>query len=601
MKNFEGFGLSADLYKSLSKMNYTTPTPIQAKAIPLALEGKDILGSAQTGTGKTAAFSIPLIEKMLNSSKGMAVVLTPTRELAKQVLDVIHQLLGHQSPIKTAFLIGGEAMHRQLKQLRREPRIIVGTPGRINDHLDRGTLMLNRADFLVLDETDRMLDMGFGVQIDRILEFMPRQRQTLMFSATLPQAIIKMSGRYLNNPERVSMGATNVIAQNIKQDVIRISQEAKYKELINQLHEREGSVIVFVKTKHGTERMAKNLYKEGFETDALHGDLRQNKRNVVMKGFRDKKFRILIATDIAARGLDVPHIQHVINYDLPQVAEDYIHRMGRTARAGSNGSALSFVTNQDGRKWGAIERLLNPGQKSKSRFADDRDERSSRGGPRRGGKPSAKRFGKKRPGERSDRRSDNRKSDWNSEGRPERGEERRSDNRGFGKKPYAKKKFADRREEGGRTERSNSGWTPQGRSEEKSVDDRRNPNNSFSKRSGKPFGKRTSVRDENGGRSEERSYRKKPAGKSFGKSFKKRDENTSDRPSSKSFGKRSEGHREDGGRPEERSYNKKPSGRSFGKPGKKTFGKKSGNSFGNKMDGQAPRRRNKTSQYKKAA
>ena len=360
MENFEGFGLNPALNISLQKMNYTTPTPIQAQAIPLALEGHDIMGSAQTGTGKTAAFAIPLVERLLSNPKGSALVLTPTRELGKQILDIMHQLLGPHSPIKTAFLIGGDSMEKQLKQLKQHPRLIVGTPGRINDHLERGTLMLNEASFLVLDETDRMLDMGFTIQLERIFKYMPRKRQTLMFSATLPKNILKMSEQYMNDPKRVSVGEVNVIATKIKQEVIRIKQDEKYDELLGQLHERNGSVIVFVKTKYGADRMAKNLRRDGFESDALHGDLRQSKRDRVMKNFRNMNFRVLIATDIAARGLDVPHIEHVINYDLPQVAEDYIHRMGRTARAGAEGAAVSFVSNEDGRKWKAIEILLNP-------------------------------------------------------------------------------------------------------------------------------------------------------------------------------------------------------------------------------------------------
>lgn len=375
MKNFEGFGLSPALAKSLARMNYTSPTPIQEKAIPLAMNGHDILGSAQTGTGKTAAFAIPLVEALLRSPRGTALVLTPTRELAKQVLEVIHQLLGEQSPVKTAFIIGGESMGKQLTQLRAKPRIIVGTPGRINDHLARGSMALHDTGFLVLDETDRMLDMGFGVQLDKILKFLPKQRQTLMFSATLPKGIIQLSGKYLTNPERVSVGETNVVALNIKQSVIKIEQGDKYKELMNQLYERKGSVIVFIKTKHGADRMAKNLRRDGFTSEALHGDLRQNRRDKVMQNFRNKNFRVLIATDIAARGLDVPHIEHVINYDLPQVPEDYIHRMGRTARAGADGSALCFVSSQDARKWKAIQDLINPGQK-----AEKQDRPPRRGG-----------------------------------------------------------------------------------------------------------------------------------------------------------------------------------------------------------------------------
>lgn len=361
--NFNDFGLSPALMTSLSKIGYSTPTPIQEKAIPLALQGHDILGSAQTGTGKTAAFAIPLVEALLQSPDNAALVLTPTRELAKQVLTAIRDLLGRDSGINTAFIIGGEHMGKQYTQLRANPRIIVGTPGRINDHLERGTIKLDKTNFLVLDETDRMLDMGFDVQLEKIINFLPKQRQTLMFSATLPDSIVKLSGQYLNSPKRISVGETNIVATNIKQEVLRIEQGDKYQELQIQLNERQGSVIVFVKTKHNADKMAKKLRQDGFTSEALHGDLRQNKRDKVMRNFRDMNFRVLIATDIAARGLDVPHIEHVINYDLPQVAEDYIHRMGRTARAGAKGSAISFVASQDSRKWHAIECLLFPDMK----------------------------------------------------------------------------------------------------------------------------------------------------------------------------------------------------------------------------------------------
>lgn len=386
MKNFEGFGLNPALAKSLEYMNYSEPTPIQAQAIPLALEGHDIMGTAQTGTGKTAAFAIPLVEKLLNNEYGSALVLTPTRELGKQIMTIMKQLLGPTSKIKTAFIIGGESMDKQFKELRNRPRLIVGTPGRINDHLDRGSLMLDDTHFLVLDETDRMLDMGFSIQLERIFKHMPEDRQTLMFSATLPKNILQMSEQYMNKPKRVAVGETNVVAQNIKQEVIRIEQDKKYQELQNQLLERTGSVIVFVKTKYGADRMANNLRKDGFTSEALHGDLRQRKRDAVMNNFRKMNFRVLIATDIAARGLDVPHIEHVINYDLPQVAEDFIHRMGRTARAGAQGSAISFVANSEWRKWHAIESLLNPDAAANDRGNDRGGYENKRGRGNKGGK-----------------------------------------------------------------------------------------------------------------------------------------------------------------------------------------------------------------------
>ena len=391
MKTFEDFGLSKALNTSLSKMSYKEPTPIQQQAIPPALQGKDILGSAQTGTGKTAAFSIPMVEAVMNSHQGCALVLTPTRELAKQVLDVIHQLLGKQSGINTAFIIGGEPYRKQFQQLEKNPRIIVGTPGRINDHLDKGSIELDTTSFLVLDETDRMLDMGFGVQLDRIVKHLPPRRQTLMFSATLPNGIVKISDKYLKNPERVSVGDTNVVAINIKQETIHIEQSDKYQELLAQLEIRDGSVIVFVKTKYNAEKMAKKLSDAGHTADGLHGDLRQHKRDKVMKNFRDRKFRILVATDIAARGLDVPHIEHVINYDLPQVAEDFIHRMGRTARAGADGSAISFIASGESRKWHAIEMLLDP-EAAMHKYSEPERRKKGRGKPYRG-RPESKKAG----------------------------------------------------------------------------------------------------------------------------------------------------------------------------------------------------------------
>lgn len=498
MTGFDDFGLSEKLTRSLTHMSYTNPTPIQAQAIPLALKGRDILGSAQTGTGKTAAFSIPMVEALLRDPHGCALVLTPTRELAKQVLGVVHDLLGPKSNINTAFIIGGEQYSKQMQQLKRQPRIIVGTPGRINDHLERGSLKLNDTGFLVLDETDRMLDMGFGVQLDKIIKFLPENRQTLMFSATLPDGIIKLSSKYLQNPERISVGATNVIAKNIKQDVIRIEQGDKYKELILQLHERQGSVIVFVKTKYNADKMARKLREDGFTADGLHGDLRQNKRDKVMRNFRNDNFRVLVATDIAARGLDVPHIEHVINYDLPQVAEDYIHRMGRTARAGATGSAISFVSNQDGRKWHAITCLLDPEAAAKKK-APPQGRNKSRRKPYRGRPESAKKrasenhveagefFVKKPKKHNKDNRKENRSE--NRENAENNTQENKADNK-FVKKRTARSQAFKKRNNNqgnspGKTSGKRSGKKPRGfKSDGSSPMKRRNKNNSSQKRTG---------------------------------------------------------------------------------------------------------------------
>jgi ATP-dependent RNA helicase DeaD len=361
MQDFTSLGLPQPLMRSLEAMKFVTPTPIQAQAIPPALEGKDILGSAQTGTGKTAAFGIPLVTRLLNNPRGSALILTPTRELADQVIVMIEQLLGKYSPIKTVLLIGGESMPKQMSQLRMRPRVIVGTPGRINDHLERGSLMLHDANFLVLDETDRMLDMGFMPQLERIFKFLPRERQTLMFSATLPDNIVRLSEKFLKSPVRVSVGSTTTPLAKIKQEVLRVSETEKYDVLLKEINARNGSIIIFVKTKWGAEKLAKRLRKDKHSADAIHGDLRQNQRERVITAFRDMKHRIMVATDIAARGLDIPHIEHVVNYDLPQCPEDYIHRVGRTARAGAEGSAICLLTSQDGDKWRAIQRLMNPG------------------------------------------------------------------------------------------------------------------------------------------------------------------------------------------------------------------------------------------------
>jgi len=363
MKNFDSLNLHPLLAKSLAYMKYDIPTPIQAKAIPFALDGRDIMGSAQTGTGKTAAFAIPLVQHLLDNPEACALVLTPTRELGKQIMEIMHQLLGKGGDIQTAFLIGGDSMSKQLNQIKKRPRLVVGTPGRINDHLDRGTLKLQKTNFLVLDETDRMLDMGFSVQLDRIFKYLPGKRQTLMFSATLPKDILQMAKSYMNNPERIAVGSTINPADNIQQEVIHITDSEKNDELLKQLDERMGSIIIFVKTKFGTERMAKRLKTQGHQAEAINGDMKQSRRERVIQNFRDMKFKILVATDVVARGLDIPHIEHVINYDLPQVPEDYIHRIGRTARAGAKGSSLALITPQDERKWHAIELLMNPGMK----------------------------------------------------------------------------------------------------------------------------------------------------------------------------------------------------------------------------------------------
>ena len=365
MQDFNLFKIEDSLKDSITRMKFKEPTSIQSQAIPIALQGKDILGTAQTGTGKTLAFSIPLINKLILDKNAFALVTCPTRELATQVMDAIKNLISNKINIKTALLIGGESMQKQLRQLGKRSRLIVGTPGRINDHLKRKSLNLSATKYLVLDETDRMLDMGFIPQIEMILKFVPKDHQTLLFSATLPENILKISQKYLNNPERVSVGSLSTPIEKIKQETFQITADKKYHELINQLVERSGSILVFVKTKHGADKIVKRLKYDGHKADAIHGNLRQSKRDRVIRGFRNGNSRILIATDVAARGLDIPVIKHVINYDLPQVPEDYIHRIGRTGRAGKDGSALTFLTNNDRSMWRSIQKLIDPDFKVK--------------------------------------------------------------------------------------------------------------------------------------------------------------------------------------------------------------------------------------------
>ena len=429
MENFNSLNLEKTLMDAIAVINFKTPTPIQAQAIPVALEGKDILGTAQTGTGKTAAFGIPLINFLLKTKKDTALVMTPTRELATQVMQTMTSLIGRGN-IRTALLIGGDSMQKQLRQMQRNPRLIVGTPGRINDHLQRRTLKLQNTTFLVLDESDRMLDMGFMPQINQVLETVPEKHQTLLFSATLANNIVRLAERYLRNPVRISVGSTSTPIDKIKQEVLHVKDGDKYNQLIREIYNRQGAILIFVKTRRNAEKMVKRLKYDSHDCDAIHGNLRQNKRDRVIKAFRNGHFRILVGTDVASRGLDIPAIKHVINFDLPQLPEDFIHRIGRTARAGAEGSALSFIGGDDRSKWNAIQRLIDPNYKQDKNSGDRRggrrgsksfDRRGSRGSDRFSDRKSTSRFKRRddsrssfgekrddRKGSFGDRRNDNR-------------------------------------------------------------------------------------------------------------------------------------------------------------------------------------------------
>ena len=373
MNNFNQLNLSSDSLKILKGLKFENPTPIQEKVIPVALQGNDVMGTAQTGSGKTLSYILPIVEKLRINVNDKFLILTPTRELAEQVFSVAKIFLGHGKPFKAINLIGGKGIFSQINQLKKNPQIIIGTPGRINDLLERKSLGLSKCSVVVLDEMDRMLDMGFGYQVDKIMKQVNKNRQMIMLSATIPTQIRKVSSKYLNNPVNISIDNNDVIETNIKQKVIKTIPNEKVNELINQIDQRKGSILIFAKTKIGVDKLVKKLKANSVKASALHGGMRQNKRSKIMQNFRDERFRILVATDIASRGLDVPHIEHIINYDMPQAPEDFIHRIGRTARAGSVGEAVSFLTQKDTRIWRSIERLLNK-EESKKKKGNPKNE-----------------------------------------------------------------------------------------------------------------------------------------------------------------------------------------------------------------------------------
>ncbi|MDR0485032.1 MAG: DEAD/DEAH box helicase [Alphaproteobacteria bacterium] len=358
MESFNNFNIPQWLKDSLGLMGYTAPTPIQQQAIPSILDGADVLGSAQTGTGKTGAFLVPLLNFLNNNTSETALILTPTRELAIQVNNVAMQMLKTNKKIRTALLIGGDPIAKQFFQLKQKPRLIVGTPGRINDHLIRKSVDLSKTSFVVLDETDRMLDMGFGIQIDEIFKYVAAKKQTLLFSATLPKEIIKLVDNYLIKPVRVSAGEVNTVATKVSQKIIKTKD--KYSEVLKLIPELNGTTLIFVRTQRGAESMTANLKQQGLKVEAIHGGLKQGKRTNVLRNFRSKRFNILVATDVASRGLDIDHIENVINYDIPDNPEDYIHRIGRTARGDKEGSSYSFVSPSEEVKWRAVQRFLDP-------------------------------------------------------------------------------------------------------------------------------------------------------------------------------------------------------------------------------------------------
>jgi ATP-dependent RNA helicase RhlE len=364
--SFADLGISDFLLTVLAKLNLSVPTPIQRKAIPIAIAGQDLIGIAQTGTGKTYAFGLPMIER-LDKTSGQGLIIAPTRELALQVGDSL-QKLGQSFGLKVAVLIGGQPFDRQLAALRRDPQIIVVTPGRLIDHLKRRTFKLDQVDVLVLDEADMMLDMGFAPQIKEILEQMPADHQTMLFSATMPAAIVKIATQYMKLPVSIEVAPPGTTVERVDQEIFVIKNEERLEYLQKILHDHNGSVLVFVRTKHGVKALTNKLKSAGQRATEIHSNLTLNRRRAALDDFRSKKERILVATDVAARGLDINGIELVVNYNLPDSCEDYVHRIGRTGRAGQPGKAISLATPAEQRMIYSIERLINKSIK-KTEFA----------------------------------------------------------------------------------------------------------------------------------------------------------------------------------------------------------------------------------------
>lgn len=359
MKSFSELTLPSEIQRALVRCNFSIPTEVQAQAIPVALTDRDLVACAQTGTGKTAAFVLPALVELFAHPERRVLVLAPTRELALQIEKVVADLSFYM-PVRRCVLIGGVSLRPQIKDLQSNPQFLIATPGRLKDHLQQGTTNLQNCTTLVLDEADRMLDMGFAPQIDAIFRYMPKHKiKVRLFSATFPPEIQKLAGRYLHHPIRVQAGPPSQPVAKIAQEVLEIDDSKKNDTLLDQLNLRKGTVLIFARTKRRTDKLAKYLVSYGYPVCHIHGDRSQKQRTDAMDGFRSGKFRIMVATDIAARGIDVSGIAHVINYDLPAQPEDFVHRLGRTARGGRSGSSLSLITPHDRQQWRAIHRFLD--------------------------------------------------------------------------------------------------------------------------------------------------------------------------------------------------------------------------------------------------
>jgi ATP-dependent RNA helicase RhlE len=354
--NFYGLGIAPKILDILEKMKFKVPTPIQLRAIPMALEGKDIVGIAQTGTGKTHSFAIPMVQRLVQK-KGVGLVLAPTRELAIQI-DEAFQEIARAFGMRTACLIGGAPMSPQVQALHRDPQIVIATPGRLIDHMSQWNFLPDSVIMLVLDEADRMLDMGFAPQIDKILRFLPRDRQTMLFSATMPKEIMSIASKHMKLPLSVEIAPSGTTAEKVTQELFIVKKEAKTQLLKKLLSQYHGSVLLFSRTKHNAKKIVRSIRDMGHSASEIHSNRSLAQRRDALEGFKAGKYRVLVATDIASRGIDVTGIELVLNYDLPEDAENYVHRIGRTARAGHKGHAISFATPDQGNDVRDIEKLI---------------------------------------------------------------------------------------------------------------------------------------------------------------------------------------------------------------------------------------------------
>lgn len=354
--DFSGLGIAPKILEILAQINFKVPTPIQLKAIPIATSGKDVIGVAQTGTGKTHSFAIPMVQ-ILSEGKGTGLVLAPTRELAIQINEAF-QDIARPFGIKTVCLIGGANMMKQTQNLKRGPRIVIATPGRLIDHIRRRNYRGDTVQMLVLDEADMMLDMGFAPQINQILTALPKDRQTMLFSATIPKAIMELATTYMKLPVSVEVAPSGTTVERVTQELFIVHKDAKLPLLGKLLSEYQGSVLLFSRTRHNARKLTKSIYDMGYDAAEIHSNRSLTQRREALDGFKSGKYKVLVATDIAARGIDVSGIELVINFDLPEDPENYVHRIGRTARAGCPGHAISFATPDQSRDVWNIEKLI---------------------------------------------------------------------------------------------------------------------------------------------------------------------------------------------------------------------------------------------------